>query len=49
MSGPEVYSAEVKKTEVLNEYMRRSLGLRIREKFIDLCVCVIYIYIYVFK
>lgn len=31
MSGPEVYSAEVKKTEVLNEYMRRSLGLRIKE------------------
>ncbi|KAH7820557.1 putative DNA helicase [Monocercomonoides exilis] len=31
MTGPEVYSAEVKKTEVLMENMRRALGLRIKE------------------
>lgn len=31
MTGPEVYSAEVKKTEVLTENMRRALGLRIKE------------------
>lgn len=32
MTGPEVYSAEVKKTEVLTENMRRALGLRIKER-----------------
>lgn len=31
MTGPEVFSAEVKKTEVLTEYTRRALGLRIKE------------------
>jgi len=31
MVGSEVYSAEVKKTEVLNENFRRSIGLRIKE------------------
>lgn len=31
MTGSEVYSAEVKKTEVLTENMRRSIGLRIKE------------------
>ncbi|KAG9392602.1 RuvB-like, RUVBL1 [Carpediemonas membranifera] len=30
--GSEVYSAEVKKTEVLMEHLRRSIGLRIKEK-----------------
>merc|ERR1712194_331320 len=31
MVGSEVYSSEVKKTEVLNEAFRRSIGLRIKE------------------
>eukprot|EP01054_Gregarina_sp_Poly1_P010498 Gregarina_sp_Poly_1__10497@NODE_76_length_15862_cov_98_864577_g65_i0_p3_GENE_NODE_76_length_15862_cov_98_864577_g65_i0NODE_76_length_15862_cov_98_864577_g65_i0_p3_ORF_typecomplete_len458_score81_52TIP49/PF06068_13/6_4e148TIP49_C/PF17856_1/2_7e26RuvB_N/PF05496_12/1_6e09RuvB_N/PF05496_12/7e02RuvB_N/PF05496_12/0_98AAA/PF00004_29/4_1e09AAA_22/PF13401_6/0_0012AAA_22/PF13401_6/0_045AAA_16/PF13191_6/1_9e07ResIII/PF04851_15/0_056ResIII/PF04851_15/0_02Mg_chelatase/PF01078_21/0_0021Mg_chelatase/PF01078_21 len=31
MSGAEIYSQEVKKTEVLMEHMRRAIGLRIRE------------------
>eukprot|EP01053_Blabericola_migrator_P009588 Blabericola_migrator_1__9587@NODE_522_length_7878_cov_137_466778_g399_i0_p3_GENE_NODE_522_length_7878_cov_137_466778_g399_i0NODE_522_length_7878_cov_137_466778_g399_i0_p3_ORF_typecomplete_len477_score98_46TIP49/PF06068_13/4_7e149TIP49_C/PF17856_1/1_4e26RuvB_N/PF05496_12/9_1e09RuvB_N/PF05496_12/2_2e03RuvB_N/PF05496_12/1_4AAA/PF00004_29/9_9e08AAA/PF00004_29/0_68AAA_22/PF13401_6/0_0043AAA_22/PF13401_6/0_052AAA_16/PF13191_6/4_6e07AAA_5/PF07728_14/0_00069AAA_5/PF07728_14/5_1AAA_19/PF13245_6/7_6e06DNA len=31
MSGAEIYSQEVKKTEVLMENMRRAIGLRIRE------------------
>merc|ERR1712013_911089 len=31
MVGSEVYSSEVKKTEVLNENFRRSIGLRIKE------------------
>merc|ERR1711935_613310 len=31
MVGSEVYSTEVKKTEVLNEAFRRSIGLRIKE------------------
>eukprot|EP00850_Spirogloea_muscicola_P027079 SM015443S01449 [mRNA] locus=s15443:85:291:+ [translate_table: standard] len=31
MAGSEVYSSEVKKTEVLMENFRRSIGLRIRE------------------
>uniref|UniRef100_A0A1I8EG93 RuvB-like helicase n=1 Tax=Wuchereria bancrofti TaxID=6293 RepID=A0A1I8EG93_WUCBA len=32
MVGSEVYSSEVKKTEVLMENFRRSIGLRVREK-----------------
>jgi TBP-interacting protein len=32
MSGSEIYSSEKKKTEILMEAMRRSLGVRIREK-----------------
>lgn len=32
MVGSEVYSAEVKKTEILMENFRRSIGLRVREK-----------------
>ena len=31
MTGSEIYSAEVKKTEVLMENFRRAIGLRIRE------------------
>lgn len=31
MVGSEVYSSEVKKTEILNENFRRSIGLRIKE------------------
>ena len=31
MVGSEVYSSEVKKTEVLMENFRRSIGLRIKE------------------
>eukprot|EP00771_Trimastix_marina_P004042 gnl/Trimastix_PCT/773.p1 GENE.gnl/Trimastix_PCT/773~~gnl/Trimastix_PCT/773.p1 ORF type:complete len:474 (-),score=179.06 gnl/Trimastix_PCT/773:30-1451(-) len=31
MVGSEVYSSEVKKTEILNENMRRAIGLRIKE------------------
>lgn len=31
MVGSEVYSSEVKKTEVLMENFRRAIGLRIRE------------------
>jgi RuvB-like protein 1 (pontin 52) len=31
MVGSEVYSSEIKKTEVLNENFRRSIGLRIKE------------------
>merc|ERR1719334_2541873 len=31
MVGSEVYSSEIKKTEVLMENLRRSIGLRIRE------------------
>ena len=31
MSASEVYSSEVKKTEVLMENFRRAIGLRIRE------------------
>ena len=31
MVGSEVYSAEVKKTEVLMEHFRRAIGLRIKE------------------
>ena len=30
--GSEVYSTEIKKTEVLMEYLRRSIGLRLREQ-----------------
>lgn len=32
MIGSEVYSQEVKKTEILAENFRRAIGLRIREK-----------------
>lgn len=32
MIGSEVYSQEVKKTEILAENFRRSIGLRIKEK-----------------
>ncbi|GJP29916.1 hypothetical protein CLOM_g20373 [Closterium sp. NIES-68] len=32
MVGSEVFSSEVKKTEVLMEHLRRAIGLRIREK-----------------
>lgn len=32
MVGSEVFSSEVKKTEVLMENFRRAIGLRIREK-----------------
>lgn len=32
MTGSEVYSAEVKKTEVLMENFRRAIGLRVRER-----------------
>ena len=31
MVGSEVYSSEIKKTEVLMENFRRSIGLRIKE------------------
>lgn len=31
MVGSEVYSTEVKKTEVLMEHFRRAIGLRIKE------------------
>lgn len=31
MVGSEVYSAEVKKTEILMENFRRAIGLRIKE------------------
>jgi RuvB-like protein 1 (pontin 52) len=31
MVGSEVYSSEVKKTEVLMEHFRRAIGLRIKE------------------
>jgi hypothetical protein len=31
MIGSEVYSAEVKKTEVLMEHFRRAIGLRVKE------------------
>ena len=31
MIGSEVYSAEIKKTEVLMENFRRAIGLRIKE------------------
>ncbi|MFZ8855078.1 MAG: RuvB-like domain-containing protein, partial [Thermofilaceae archaeon] len=32
LSGSEIYSAEVKKTEVLMQAMRKAIGVRIREK-----------------
>lgn len=32
MIGSEVYSQEVKKTEILAENFRRAIGLRIKEK-----------------
>jgi RuvB-like protein 1 (pontin 52) len=32
MVGSEVYSQEVKKTEILAENFRRAIGLRIKEK-----------------
>jgi len=31
MVGSEVYSSEVKKTEILMEHFRRAIGLRIKE------------------
>jgi RuvB-like protein 1 (pontin 52) len=31
MVGSEVYSTEVKKTEILMEHFRRAIGLRIKE------------------
>ena len=34
MVGSEVYSSEIKKTEVLMEHFRRAIGLRIKGNFI---------------
>lgn len=43
MVGSEVYSSEVKKTEILMENFRRAIGLRIKARS---CTEALFVYLY---
>ena len=49
MVGSEVYSSEVKKTEVLMENFRRAIGMIDSKYYYFLYLFIIFIYLFIFK